>query len=194
MNTAEPIRELEELERFKNYYAYEKPNIRNYTLLCIGLNTALRISDMLMLRWGDVYDFEKNKFRNHIRPREQKTGKHSSIYMNKNVIDTLKYYKFVTSSNGEVTHEQYLFKGYHGNSLTRVQAWRIIKQAAEACNVPGVISPHSLRKTFGYQAWQHGVPSVMLMEIYNHSSFKITKRYLGIQQDDRDEIFKNICI
>ena len=59
MNTAEPIRELEELERFKNYYAYEKPNIRNYTLLCIGLNTALRISDMLMLRWGDVYDFEK---------------------------------------------------------------------------------------------------------------------------------------
>ena len=50
MNTAEPIRELEELERFKNYYAYEKPNIRNYTLLCIGLNTALRISDMLMLR------------------------------------------------------------------------------------------------------------------------------------------------
>lgn len=62
MNTAEPIRELEELEKFKNYYAYEKPNIRNYTLLCIGLNTALRISDMLMLRWGDVYDFEKINF------------------------------------------------------------------------------------------------------------------------------------
>ena len=70
MNTAEPIRELEELERFKNYYAYEKPNIRNYTLLCIGLNTALRISDMLMLRWGDVYDFEKNKFQNHIQLSE----------------------------------------------------------------------------------------------------------------------------
>ena len=82
MNTAEPIRELEELERLKNYYAYEKPNIRNYTLLCIGLNTALRISDMLMLRWGDVYDFEKNKFQNHIQLSEQKTGKHSSIYMN----------------------------------------------------------------------------------------------------------------
>ncbi len=194
MKTAEPIRELEELEKFKNYYACEKPNIRNYTLLCLGLNTALRISDMLMLQWGHVYDFEKNKFKNHIQLSEQKTGKYSSIYMNKNVIDTLKYYKFVTNPNGEVTHERYLFMGYQGNPLTRVQAWRIIRQAAEACNVSGVISPHSLRKTFGYQAWQHGVPPVMLMEIYNHSSFKITKRYLGIQQDDRDEIFKNICI
>lgn len=44
MNTAEPIREQQDLERFKNYYLNEKPNPRNYTLLCMGLNTALRIS------------------------------------------------------------------------------------------------------------------------------------------------------
>ncbi len=194
MNTAEPIREQQELERFKNYFIYEKPNIRNYTLLCLGLNTALRISDILTLQWQDVYDFEKDKFRCHIQLSEQKTGKSSRIYMNKNIIDTLQCYKICAQIKGWVSEERYLFAGPHGTPISRVQAWRIISRAAEACGLQGVISPHSLRKTFGYQAWQQGVQPVMLMEIYNHSSFTITKRYLGIQQDDRDEVFRNICI
>ena len=194
MNTAEPIREQHELEKFKNYYICKEPNIRNYTLLCMGLNTALRISDILMLKWRDVYDFELDKFRGHIQLSEQKTGKDSCVYMNKNVIETLQKYKKSVQREADILYQQYIFEGYNGTQLSRVQAWRIIRKAAEECNLQGVISPHSLRKTFGYQAWQQGVQPVMLMEIYNHSSFTITKRYLGIQQDDRDEVFKNICL
>ncbi len=194
MNTAEPIREQQELENFKKYYICKEPNIRNYTLLCFGLNTALRISDILRLKWWDVYDFELDKFRGHIQLSEQKTGKDSRIYMNKNVVDALERYKRLLQREDEILYEQYIFEGYNGKQLSRVQAWRIIRKAAEECNLSGVISPHSLRKTFGYQAWQQGIQPVMLMEIYNHSSFAITKRYLGIQQDDRDEVFRNICL
>lgn len=194
MNTAEPIREQQELENFKKYYICKEPNIRNYTLLCLGLNTALRISDILRLKWWDVYDFELDKFRGHIQLSEQKTGKDSCIYMNKNVVDALERYKRLLQREDEILYKQYIFEGYNGKQLSRVQAWRIIRKAAEECNLSGVISPHSLRKTFGYQAWQQGIQPVMLMEIYNHSSFAITKRYLGIQQDDRDEVFRNICL
>ena len=194
MNTAEPIREQQELENFKKYYICKEPNIRNYTLLCFGLNTALRISDILRLKWWDVYDFELDKFRCHIQLSEQKTGKDSRIYMNKNVVDALERYKRLLQREDEILYKQYIFEGYNGKQLSRVQAWRIIRKAAEECNLSGVISPHSLRKTFGYQAWQQGIQPVMLMEIYNHSSFAITKRYLGIQQDDRDEVFRNICL
>lgn len=80
------------------------------------------------------------------------------------------------------------------NSLSRQQAFRIVKKAAEYAGISGNISCHSLRKTFGYFAWKQGVLPTMLMEIYNHSSYKITKRYLGIEQDDKDEIYKKICI
>ena len=114
--------------------------------------------------------------------------------MNKNVVDALERYKRLLQREDEILYKQYIFEGYNGKQLSRVQAWRIIRKAAEECNLSGVISPHSLRKTFGYQAWQHGIQPVMLMEIYNHSSFAITKRYLGIQQDDRDEVFRNICL
>ena len=54
------------------------------------------------------------------------------------------------------------------------------------------ISCHSLRKTFGYQAYNAGVNPTMLMMIFNHSSFAVTKRYLGIEQEDKDQVFLNI--
>ena len=154
MNTAEPIREQQDLERFKDYYLNEKPNPRNYTLLCMGLNTALRISDMLQLQWQDVYDFGHNKFRFHIQLLEQKTGKYSRIYLNQNAIEALCFYKLQLQKQGAILPERYLFEGDKNIPISRVQAWRIIKRAAEACGLQGVISPHSLRKTFGYQAWQ----------------------------------------
>lgn len=49
MGTTNPIRGKRELEKFKNYYL-EKEKYRNYLLIIMGLNTALRISDILKLR------------------------------------------------------------------------------------------------------------------------------------------------
>ena len=51
---------------------------------------------------------------------------------------------------------------------------------------------HSMRKTFGYYAWKYGTQPAVLMDIYNHSSYEITKRYLGIKQDDKDSVFLSI--
>ena len=85
MKTAQPIRDLKDLKNLKAYYSEEKPNLRNYVLIILGLNTALRISDILSLRWGDVYDFDTMGFKKHIILTEKKTGKISQIYMNDNV-------------------------------------------------------------------------------------------------------------
>ena len=67
MNTAQPIRSTEDLNNFKNYYKEIRPNKRNQMLIIMGLNTALRISDILSLKWESVYDFDRKQFKTHTR-------------------------------------------------------------------------------------------------------------------------------
>ena len=146
------------------------------------------------MRWRQVYDFEKGAFRVHIALVEQKTGKHAQIFINESILKALIVNKEALEQKAPVSLEQYLFRSQKGSRLSRVQAWRIIRKAAESCNISGVISPHSLRKTFGYYACKQGVRPALLMELFNHSSFEVTKRYLGIDQEDKDEVFRTICI
>ena len=194
MNIAQPIKKLSDLEKFKVYYREVKPNLRNELLIIVGLNTALRISDLLMLRWENVYDFEKGVYRTHINIVEQKTGKKSQVYMNENILEALQEYEAeIMIKRGGIRPELFLFCHTNKNMpITRVQALRLVRSAAEGCEIAGVISCHSLRKTFGYHAWKQGAEPVLLVNIYNHSTYQVTKRYLGIDQDDRDQVFKSI--
>lgn len=197
MNTAQPIRKAEDLENLKSYYKVKVPNPRNYLLIIMGLNTALRISDILPLQWKDVYDFKNNCLNEHIILVERKTGKYSSIAVNESLEYALEKYRNELISRGKIIKpETYIYEsfGFDNQPISRVQAFRIIKKAANACNISGVVSCHSLRKTFGYHAWKQGISPVLLMNIYNHSSFVVTQRYLGIEQDDRDNVFKTITI
>ena len=79
MGTTQPIRDPRQLSQFINYYATTQPNQRNYTLIVIGLHTALRISDILTLQWKNVFDFKTTKCRTHLQIIEHKTGKKSKI-------------------------------------------------------------------------------------------------------------------
>ena len=136
MGTTQPIRNKDELMAFRMYYKDIRPNSRNYCLIVMGLNTALRISDLLRLKWDNVYNY------------------------------TCRY-----------------------QPISRTQAYRIVKTAAGRTVQDEHISCHSLRKTFGYHAWKNGTPPALLMDVYNHSSYEITQHYLGIEQDERDEIY-----
>lgn len=89
MGTTQPIRSKSELLAFRMYYRDIKPNMRNYCLIVMGLNTALRISDLLELKWTDVYNFEHKEFRTHFLINEQKTGKNNYVTLNSNATSAL---------------------------------------------------------------------------------------------------------
>jgi integrase len=64
----------------------------------------------------------------------------------------------------------------------------VVRAAAEALEFPCRVSCHSLRKTFGYHAWKNGASPAVIMEVHNHSSFAVTRRHLGVSQDDKDAV------
>ena len=186
MSTTEPIRNKCKLEKFRNYYMNVSPNERNYLLIITGLNTALRISDILSLKWGDIYDCTTHTVKSRIKLKEKKTGKTANIAVNSSLRDAIKN---VVSDCSAPDPESYIFTGRGNNPMNRSTAYRIVKRAANYVGLTSDVSCHSLRKTFGYFAWKRGVQPAILMSIYNHSSFAITKRYLGIDQDDKDKVY-----
>jgi len=183
----EPIRDKEQLRAMADYWL-NLQNYRNYLLIVLGVCTALRIGDLLKLRDEDVYDFESKKFRSHIIVVEQKTGKIKKIAISRQAKHALRLW-FPHSRSG------FLFENNRKKNpspINRTQAWRIVKAAAIEAKVDGCIACHSLRKTFGYFAHSTGVMPGLIMDLYNHSSFEITKRYLGISQDDRDRVYLGV--
>ena len=89
MATSEPIRDTHDIQRIKQYLLTRK-RWRDYTLVTMGLNTALRIGDLLNLKWGDVYNFHKSTFHQHIYLYERKTHKCNIVLLNTCIIEALK--------------------------------------------------------------------------------------------------------
>lgn len=186
MIAVEPIRKKKDIKAISKYYR-QKGEFRNYLLIIIGLHTALRISDILRLTWENVYDFDTNTYEERITIIEKKTKKSKTIALNKQILMALALaFKEQKPSRSEPI---FLSKRGTGKPISRIQAYRIIRRASEAICLKVRVSCHSLRKTFGYHAWKNNESLAVIMEIYNHSSLAITRRYLGIGQDDQDKVY-----
>lgn len=194
MSTTQPIRDKGQLKKFKTFYAGRHGGVRNSTLIAMGLNTALRISDILSLTCRDVYG-EDGVPRSHIVVREQKTGKENRICLNKALRRALAdYRRFLVQTRAHEEGNPYLFPSVKkkGAPLSRFQAYHIISGAASGTGMEDHISCHSLRKTFCYHAWRQGTDPLLIMLLLNHSSIRITMRYLCIEQDDKDAVYRKI--
>jgi integrase len=51
-----------------------------------------------------------------------------------------------------------------------------------------------MRKTFGYHAYKSGTAIELIMIALNHSSVASTKRYIGLTQDDIDNVYISTCL
>ncbi|WP_313804801.1 site-specific integrase [Cytobacillus sp.] len=173
MKTVQPIRDVAMIAAMKEVLM--RQHYRNYFLFVLGINTGLRISDLLALKVGDV----RNK--SHIVITEQKTGKMKRFKINNELQQHIS--KF-TINKDKAT---YLFQSRRGQDrIHRVQAWKILNTAAKEVGL-SEIGTHTLRKTFGYHFYQKYKDVAVLQQIFNHSSPAVTMRYIGINQDIMDE-------
>lgn len=187
LKAVEPIRDPRKINAMKKYL--KGKNIRDYVLFTVGVNIALRISDLLDLTWGDV--LEGKNFKN-ISIKEGKTKKMRNIKLNQASTRALEE---LLKSLDTYAMDNYIFKSREGNkAISRQQALNILKDAAEAVGVEENVGTHTLRKTWGYHAWKNGYNPALIMETLNHSNLSVTKRYLGIRQDEINDLYENLNI
>ena len=184
MEFVEPIRDRKKIEAMKKVLRGSNP--RDHVLFTLGINSGLRVSDLLKLKVSDVLD-EKGRVKNRITVREKKTGKTKTFPFSDTVIKALKDYLL------DPLPEMALFPSRKGGGpITRQQAYRIINDAAKTVGIKDKIGTHTLRKTFGYHAYIAGVDVTRIQSLLNHASPKETLRYIGITQDELDDVYMNL--
>lgn len=157
-------------------------------LISVGVYTALRISDVLRLRWADLSQ-------DRIEIKEKKTGKTRLISINKDLKDIVEKIK----SLQEREEKKELFINKHtSRPYTRMGVNKMLKRIFKKYKIPcdGNISSHLFRKTFGRRVMENngysGEALLLLMDTFQHSSPALTKRYLGIRQQEINTLYETL--
>lgn len=169
---------------------------RNKMMFLIGINISLRASDLITLRWNFFFDDDGN-FKDFytLQPKKQrKQKKFVKLFFNqvvkKAILDYVKEYPIEDMN-------EYLFKSRKGDgSISERALWKIIVDATSEAGIDKNVGSHTLRKTFGYHVWHNAEDKekalVMLMSIFNHSSVATTKKYIGLMDEEIEEVFNNL--
>ena len=144
----------------------------------IGLQTALRVSDLLSLKYDDVV---MRAAKPTVELREGKTGKSRLIHLNAKAYDIIKARK-----RKNVGHT-YIFQSTSNNMknkapkpISREGLARALKEAGEQPDLMMPLSTHTMRKTRGLAVYRQTNDIALVMTLLNHTSMESTLRYLGV--------------
>lgn len=152
-----------------------------------GLNVALRISDLLSIKFSDINN-------GRLLIKESKTGKLANIKLNNKALMIIEEIK------NEHPMHIYLFQSYRNQqSLNKAPAPLSRRSIAKAFHQIGEeikidLGTHSLRKTRGYMLYNQTKDIGKVMRMLRHTSAGVTLRYIGITQEDVDKDFVELEI
>lgn len=194
----------------------EKIAKRNKLLFLIGINIGVRASDLRMLKWSYFFDEDNygcRSFKTHYSFCPKKTKKSSKFvtlkfnktikrvvenFVNEYPVDDLDTYVFISrkTTGRKKENDDDVADSKGCMPIAETSIGRIIKDAAKEAGIKQNICSHSLRKTWSYYIWNKSEDKnktlVLLMKALGHSSTQITMRYIGILQDDLDQLYDSL--
>jgi len=182
-NPVEPTRKLKDIENIKKILKNGR-SLRNYCLFVCVINWALRASDLLAIKLGDVRELQVGQTK---AITERKTGKANYITMNSATREAIELY--LSQRTEHLEDSAPLFLSQKGEALTVRSLNRLVQQWTDTINLKGHYGSHSLRKTWGYiQRKEFGTPIELIQERYKHTAPSITRLYIGIEREEVEEI------
>lgn len=189
MNFVHPIRRKADIKAMKKYI--KKSSMRDYALFVLGINSALRVSDLLSFKVTDVMNPD-GSIKERVILHEQKTSKRKEFPFNDQIKEAMtEYLKTDIDKTGVLFPSRI---GDKNRAITRQHVHCFLKEAAEAVGIKEQISTHSMRKTFCFNLYQNNIktnPGILnvLQKILNHSSSSVSLRYIGLEQSNIDKLY-----
>ena len=187
----EPIRKKEDIRRFYNQLM-KNTTPREAECFYIGCNLALRAGDLLRLRFDQMTG-------THVDIVEQKTKKRKQFPITPLVRDCVQrlreYYATCKPYKTKEFKAEYLFQStsnrcYHLCQPICIQ-WlsERFKLTAKELGFTVNINTHSMRKTYGYHAYENGADIHYLQALFNHYSSRVTLKYIGVTKTEIEKMY-----
>ena len=159
--------------------------VRNRGLFMLGVSTGGRISELLSLTIGDVYQnrkavtdllFDKSVVKGGEVSRAVPVNTDGMRAIDELVRRHREQYRTVKASRP-------LFPSRNGHGrkrMTRRAAHNVLKDAFEAAGLNGHLATHSLRKSFAQRLYEQTGDIFAVQEMLWHKSVGTTQKYLGV--------------
>jgi integrase len=199
-----PIKSKEDVERIKQYFLNRSEEATNnedkkiyarYAMLwVVGINIGLRGSDLVKLKWGDIFYKGREYKSEGSRVKEKKTDKYKTLFLNKYAKAAID--KYIDEFNPSLNSDNFIFKSRENGHIQVQTLGKALQKAAEECGIKVNVNTHTIRKTFGFH-WHKGhlgdyEALIHLQKLFNHSSPKVTLRYIGIDDEQTEKYYNDL--
>ena len=181
----EPIRDMVDVKRMYSYLL-EHSTPREAECFIIGCNLALRAGDLLSLRFDQMSN-------SHVVITEQKTKKLKQFPVTQAVKEAVgRLLEYYDSKNFSPT---YLFQSTSNRTKALCQPiciqWlgKAYKDAAAGLKLGYNVNTHSMRKTWGYHAYEGGEDIHYIQALLNHTHQHVTLRYIGVTKTALEKMY-----
>lgn len=189
-------------ERFTaDYIPYDQASLKGNELLwstkqqvigfyiIFSINTGLRVSDVLAIKHQQLSSIKAGDY---LTVTEKKTKKLREIQINAKIIEA--YYYLTSHATSPYKMNDFIFRSQKG-TVYAIESINTILKVIFRGYAPHV-STHSLRKSFGRHVYEKNGRTedalVLLSEMFQHVSVKVTRIYLGIRREELGNIYMNL--
>ena len=163
--------------------------VRNRGLFLLGVSTGGRISELLSLRIGDVWQNGKAVTDLLFEKSIVKGGEVSrAVPLNRDgrqaIADLIAWHR---ERYGNTQPDRPLFPSRHNSGsvpLHRQSAHQMLKKAFITAGLNGKIATHSLRKSFAQRVYEQTGDIYLVKELLGHRNVATTQSYLGVNYAD----------
>jgi integrase len=216
METVQPIRDISKIREMES--VLKESNYRDYIMFRLGIYSGYRISDIVKLRVIDLrnkeyFQVEENKtgktrkikihpeFKLELDAYLLNKKDNEYIFSSKKYTNMVKFKTRVINEDTNNMNTKYIdiANDAPNSPIGRCQAYRILNNAARQIGITEEIGTHTMRKTFGYHLYMNSADKngykdiIMVQKLLGHSSPEVTLRYIGIMQEDEDELICSLA-
>lgn len=186
-----PIKDSNVLKEVQDTLLHNfKAGRRNYTVFQVGKATLLRVSDVMKLRWTDVFN-ENGIVRQNAFIHNQKTGKANLLYLKPVRADLLVYQTWLQENH---LASDWLFPSiqHPERHITEKQFYKVMSKVGDLLGI-NYLGTHTMRKTGAYRVYTQSNRNIgLVMHLLNHSSEAMTLAYLGLDQASQETMLDQI--